>query len=102
MNRGLLFVVAICFTFLNASLFANEQTVPPTSQPNMEQKVEQININTADLAALTRLPGIGKSKAQAIIQYRDAQGAFKSIEQLAEIKGLGTKSIKRIEQYVTF
>ena len=50
---------------------------------------EIININTADKEALMSIKGIGEKRADAIIAYRDQNGSFKSIEQLADVKGVG-------------
>lgn len=56
----------------------------------------QVNINTADADTLAReLSGIGPAKAAAIIDYRTKHGAFKSIDELALVKGIGTKFIER-------
>ncbi len=58
--------------------------------------VEVVNINTADAATLDRvLLNIGPSKAQAIVDYRKANGAFRSAEQLALVKGVGLKTIEK-------
>ncbi len=57
---------------------------------------EVVNINTADAATIDRvLVGIGPSKAQAIVAYRKANGAFKSADALADVKGIGPATIKR-------
>lgn len=57
---------------------------------------EKVNINTADAATLDRvLVNIGPSKAEAIVAYRKANGAFKSAEQLAMVKGVGLKTIEK-------
>lgn len=54
-----------------------------------------VNINTADAAALAAgLKGVGLAKAEAIIAYRKEHGGFKSVEQLAEVKGIGDKLVK--------
>lgn len=50
---------------------------------------EVININTADKATLVALKGIGEKRAEAIIAYRDQYGPFKSVDELAEISGIG-------------
>lgn len=57
---------------------------------------EKVNINTADAATLERvLVNIGPSKAQAIVEYRQANGPFRSAEQLAQVKGIGLKTVER-------
>ena len=60
-----------------------------------ERAAEQVNINTADVATLDRvLVNIGPVKAQAIVDYRIANGAFRSPEQLAMVKGIGLKTVE--------
>ena len=50
---------------------------------------EVIDLNTASVADLTRLPGIGEKRAQAIVDYRESSGPFQSVEELTEVKGIG-------------
>ena len=58
--------------------------------------VEHVNINTADAATLDRvLLNVGPSKAEAIVAYRKANGAFRSAEQLASVKGIGLATIEK-------
>ena len=57
---------------------------------------ETVNINTADAATIDRvLVNVGPAKAQAIVDYRKANGAFKSAEQLAMVKGIGLKTVEK-------
>ncbi len=65
-------------------------------------KMAAVNINQADLKMLTKLPGIGKKKAQAILDYRKANGDFKSLAELKNVKGLGKKALAKLEGKVTF
>ncbi len=60
-----------------------------------------ININTATAEELDRLPGIGPSKAQLILDYRKKIGPFRSVDQLDEVKGIGPKTLERLRPYVT-
>ncbi|MGV8959639.1 MAG: ComEA family DNA-binding protein [Stenotrophomonas sp.] len=57
---------------------------------------DKVNINTADAAELDRvLVNVGPSKAQAIVDHRQANGLFKSVEELALVKGIGLKTVER-------
>jgi len=57
---------------------------------------EKVNINTADAAALDRvLIGVGPAKAAAIVEYRKANGPFKSAEELAMVKGIGLSTVEQ-------
>jgi len=68
-----------------------------SSTANRMNKAEVININKANIDQLITLPGIGKSKAQAIVDFRDKQGAFKSVAELAQVKGIGDKLLAKLE-----
>lgn len=60
-----------------------------------------ININTAGASELDQLPGIGPSYAERIIEYREKNGPFSSIEELDEVKGIGSKKIEELKSLVT-
>lgn len=60
-----------------------------------------ININTADVATLASLNGIGESKAEAIVAYRDANGPFKAAADLANVKGIGERTIEKNAKRLT-
>lgn len=54
-----------------------------------------VNLNTADAATLARdLEGIGESKARAIVEHRTRNGAFRSVDELALVKGIGPKTLE--------
>ncbi|MET0807487.1 MAG: helix-hairpin-helix domain-containing protein [Pseudoxanthomonas sp.] len=60
------------------------------------QAADKVNVNTADAAAIDAvLVNVGPSKAQAIVDYRKANGAFKSAEELAMVKGIGLKTVEK-------
>lgn len=61
----------------------------------------RININTATLAELVSLPGIGEVIAQKIIDYRAEIGGFKNIEQIQGVKGIGEKKFGSIKDLIT-
>ena len=57
----------------------------------------RVNINLADAHTLSsQLNGIGPAKAQAIVDYRTAHGAFQSVDELIEVKGIGTATLERL------
>jgi len=57
---------------------------------------EKVNINTADAATLDRvLVNVGPAKADAIVAYRKAHGPFRSAEQLAQVQGIGLKTVEK-------
>ena len=61
-----------------------------------------VNINTADAATLAEgLNGVGIKKAQAIVDYRKKHGAFKSINDLASVKGMSDKLIEKNKDVIT-
>ena len=60
-----------------------------------------VNINTADLNELQKLPGVGPSMAQRILDYRSTNGPFKSVDELAEVKGIGPKKLEKMRAYVS-
>lgn len=60
-----------------------------------------ININTASKDKLLTIPGIGESKANAIIQYREINGNFNTIEDIQNVNGIGSKLYEEIKAYIT-
>jgi len=78
-----------------------EKKVKKGRQPDqVELKKKSININTATIKALCRLPGIGPKTAQKIIEYRNQYGKFKSVNELTQVKGIGEKKLLKIWPYV--
>ncbi len=54
-----------------------------------------VNVNTADAETLSaELNGVGLSRAQAIVEYRETHGPFRSVEQLVEVTGIGTRTLE--------
>jgi competence protein ComEA len=60
-----------------------------------------VNLNTATAAQLEALPGIGKATAERILEYRQKNGAFKKIEDLMNVRGIGEKSFLTLKPLVT-
>lgn len=71
------------------------------AKPNKMAAVQLININTAPVEHLIKLPGIGSRKAKEIVKYRDLNGKFKSIEEVINVKGIGPKLAEKIKQHIS-
>ncbi|UVW36100.1 helix-hairpin-helix domain-containing protein [SAR92 clade bacterium H455] len=88
---------------IGASLIALAGSAPAlaasaekTSSSVAEQAQQQVNINSASAADIAKsLKGIGLKTAEAIVAYRDAHGAFKSLESITMVKGVGSKTLKK-------
>lgn len=67
------------------------------------EKEEEIlvNINTSTKEELTRVPGIGESKAESIIKYREENGNFNTVEDIKNVSGIGDSLFEKIKDYIT-
>ena len=94
-----------CRLILAASLFLLPMSLQPAfaaSPNNMEVSgIEKININKADIEQLSLIKGIGSKKAQAIIDYRLANGDFTHLDELTSVKGIGDSTLQKIIPYLT-
>lgn len=62
---------------------------------------EKLDLNTATQEELDALPGIGPVKAEAILQYREESGPFRTVEEIMEVKGIGEKTLEQLRPYIT-
>lgn len=69
--------------------------------PTETNKEQKININKADVATLATLPGIGPSKAQSILTYREENGQFQTIDDLKNVSGIGDKTFEKLKDSIT-
>lgn len=81
---------------LSASAAKNKSAADVPQPSSMK-----VDINTADAAMLSTLPGIGPDIAERIISYRAEHGPFTSADQLEQVKGVGQKKLARISGLVT-
>jgi len=63
--------------------------------------VRQVNVNTATVADLASVKGIGEVKAQAIVEYRAQNGPFRSVDDLVQVKGIGEKLLTKLRPQLT-
>lgn len=83
-----------------------EEIESSTSVNNLNQNSgslntnNKVNINTADLTLLDTLPGVGPSTAQKIVDYREQNGKFETIDDIKNIKGIGDKKFEEIQEHI--
>ena len=94
--RGRVYSVAWCL-FLLALLLSPFSSVVAKKKP----PAHPININTAGAAELEEVPGIGPSTAKKTLDTRKAYSAFKSVDDLLAIKGIGPKRLDKMRKYLT-
>ena len=111
-----LLAAVLCGIFIGRNISGSDiqisalTTQPATRTPGDSQMAssaasgqsgEKVNINTADLNALTKLEGIGEVYAQRIIDYRNANGPFYKIEDIMKVEGIGAKRYEDIKNFIT-
>lgn len=85
---------------LPLALPVQAETSAPAS--SAQAAAVRININEADAETLSReLKGIGPSKAKAIVDYRNEQGSFVSVDELLEVSGIGVATLERIRDQLS-
>jgi competence protein ComEA len=77
-----------------------EDALPVSPPSGRSVTPDRININTADLAALESLPGIGPTLAQRILDYRQAHGPFARVKDIMEVSGIGPSTFEKIQDLI--
>ena len=92
-------LIALCATLPLTTTYAGDAKAPAKAV----KTVGKININTADAEAIANsLKGVGLKKAKAIIAYRkQLGGAYSSVEQLLEVKGIGKKTLAKLKSQIS-
>ncbi len=90
-----------CLKNNNTTSTISSNNSSSTNNSNFKQKSTVININTATKDELNTLSGIGESKAEAIIKYREESGLFKSIEDIKNVTGIGDALFAKIKENIT-
>lgn len=101
--RRLTFVIGILVAALAvsaASAYAQAQPRKAGAKATATASAP-VNLNSATPAQLETLPGIGAAAAKRIVEYRQKNGAFKKIEELMNVKGIGEKSFLKLKPLIT-
>ena len=91
---------AACLLAVHTPVFAQSKAAPraTTAKPAAGKVV---NINTASVAELDGLPGIGAKTAALIVEYRQKNGPFKKIEELMNVRGIGEKNFLKLKDQIS-
>ncbi|MBE1300008.1 MAG: competence protein [Alteromonadaceae bacterium] len=93
-------ITLLAIAFCATSMAYTSANMPAAT--SLEQTIDApISINRASIDELTKLKGIGKRKAKAIVNYREQHGDFQVIEDLLLVKGIGDKLYKSLESQIT-
>lgn len=76
-------------------------TAGATTWQEQAEATEKIDVNNADEEQLQRVPGIGPAMARRIIEWRNEHGRFERLDDLLDIRGIGTKTLEKLRPYLT-
>lgn len=103
MQNKLVFISLLLLSSLFVTLQHNAKAIRDGINPQQSIPVLTVNINQASADEIAEvLIGIGASKALAIVNYREANGHFKSLEELQAVKGVGPKTIEKNKEKIIF
>jgi competence protein ComEA len=112
-ERGLILLVAVALLATGVVYYLSRERPPaaPHSEPIVLENVlvvlptfhdaREVDLNTAPVEELVRLPGIGEVLAGRIVAYREAHGRFASVDELAAVSGIGPVVLEGIRELVT-
>ena len=82
------------------AVYNSEGSYSTTEESASHRGDGKININTASLESLQLIPGVGEVKAASIVQYREKNGGFNTLEELKNISGIGEKTFEKLRDYI--
>jgi comEA protein len=105
-NKALSLLVITSFFFGGLSMIAAEKALAAQPKATLQlqdqaQPAMLVNVNKATIDELVKVRGIGPVMAKRIVEHRDKNGAFKSIDDLTQVQGIGGNKLQRIKDQVT-
>ncbi len=98
-KKNLITILVVSGLFI--SLLVNISIAQTKQKPlTSNSQLSPIDINNATVSDLTKLPGIGDKMANRIVDYRNKNGNFKTIEEIMNVKGINEKKYQRIKDYI--
>ena len=94
---SIIFVLVLIYVYQN--LYEEDAEILLTNEEN--EVDSKVNINTASKEKLETLPGVGETTAQKIIDYREANGKFKTIEDIKNVSGIGDAKYESLKDKIT-
>lgn len=101
MKRMYVFIVAVIFVAFASPVFSQSTSAVAASKMVAAKSAGQINVNSASVKELERLPGIGKVAAERIVAYRTENGKFANAEGLLKVQGVGPKTLEKIRPQIS-
>jgi len=99
--KNLNLLLAVMFTLVLSCTALPVHTMAKSSKSTVQSQIAtKININSADTATLSQLPGIGPKTAEKITAFRTEHGPFKNLDELTQIKGIGSKKLAKITPFL--
>ena len=94
------------FSKISSYIYVENPTYTSTDSPTQSSdsnnsKTNKIIINTADINELIKITGVGQVIAQRIIDYRNENGSFKTIDDIIKVKGIGEKTFQKMKEQIT-
>ena len=93
--------ILVAALVITLGVAAQTQGAQDTPRSATAAAITPLNLNSASVAQLEALPGIGRATAERIVEYRQKNGAFKKAEDLMNVRGIGEKSFLKLKPLVT-